>query len=439
MSFICPFRNPIVDSSQNNPPRLQPCQSKPYKCSEDKRKCTDGVRAFQMQQFNEDGSKFVPDTVPFKPVFKEDEFKVVRIWSKEDKSSSSDTVIAEAVHVPTGHPVIMKVYYRLDDHYLRYDRRTFGLLYEQCAYSHIKQISDSIPHFVNWVGNYTAYLGDLPEQYTEIKNQLNVNRVLSGLPPIDHDDPGGRFVFTVTSYVPNAPNLSKFIQQDISRDYEELLKQLKLNKKPSVQFNDTLWRSIVFQLLFAVYAMYQSGVQHNDLHLGNILVDSNSECKIGVYVIDGHVYEVALPVKILIFDFDFASTNLCGRNMFLDMDVPCSLQYKCNDRHPKVDVYTVLYGLWLHTYDWSFENPVKNLLKTFEFFEHSIGLTNPKTSREGLARGFLDHFDPLAARGKNEPTWIKTPAEIIEFQRTRLFQPFYKGPINKKDIIRAKK
>jgi serine/threonine protein kinase len=124
----------------------------------------------------------------------------------------------------------------------------------------------------------------------------------------------------------------------------------KLRNKPIID-------SVLFQLLFTIHTLNQLGIQHNDLHAGNILVDLYPEADTGQYFIDGNVYEVPLPVKIYLFDFDQSSTAYCGPNKYLDeeyyshfdkqrqeamYETICTKNGICNERNLKFDMYTVI-------------------------------------------------------------------------------------------------
>jgi hypothetical protein len=71
---------------------------------------------------------------------------------------------------------------------------------------------------------------------------------------------------------------------------------------------------IFFQMIFACYAMTQSGMNHMDMHSGNIYVEITKKPVEVIYVTDIHTYRFMTRHKVLIYDFDFSYVERLGDN-----------------------------------------------------------------------------------------------------------------------------
>lgn len=69
--------------------------------------------------------------------------------------------------------------------------------------------------------------------------------------------------------------------------------------------------SVSFQVLWSLAALESAGIQHNDLHGGNIFLDSSPGSVTATYVLDArHVFVVPIPAGafVRLFDFDWSQT-----------------------------------------------------------------------------------------------------------------------------------
>jgi serine/threonine protein kinase len=96
-------------------------------------------------------------------------------------------------------------------------------------------------------------------------------------------------------------------------------------------------KNILYQIIFTLAQLENLGYQHNDLRLGNILIDHVPDEKTIHYA--GRV----LPIrkKALLFDWDLGLCQSCGANPILDADF-CPNYGMCNILNPRFDIYTLL-------------------------------------------------------------------------------------------------
>jgi serine/threonine protein kinase len=110
-------------------------------------------------------------------------------------------------------------------------------------------------------------------------------------------------------------------------------------------------KSIIFQVAFSLCKLHKAGIQHNDLHLGNILIDTDAKGSIEYTVglpnkngIENVTFDVPINnCKILLYDWDLGYSNDCGENEYLVGNV-CDDYGVCNGLNIKFDFYTFMRG-----------------------------------------------------------------------------------------------
>lgn len=115
---------------------------------------------------------------------------------------------------------------------------------------------------------------------------------------------------TVTGYM----KFSYIVSEQI--DGESFADHMKTYDDDPFEIAD--FYAILFQICYACYCMYRSGLAHNDLHTKNIwIVDSPS---IDVeYSVDGKVYSFGDIIKLAkVYDFDRSYATSLGNNEILD-------------------------------------------------------------------------------------------------------------------------
>jgi hypothetical protein len=63
--------------------------------------------------------------------------------------------------------------------------------------------------------------------------------------------------------------------------------------------------NLYFQITTAIYAMIENGINHNDLHTGNIFI-KKVDSRINSYIINGTQYDLNVTHSVMIYDFDRA-------------------------------------------------------------------------------------------------------------------------------------
>lgn len=126
-------------------------------------------------------------------------------------------------------------------------------------------------------------------------------------------------------------------------------------------------------VLFTVYQMSIAGVNHNDLHFGNILVKNfqpqDFQSKFYLISTPENTFLIDLPYTLLIFDFD-RSVIKNKYNTYLEGYMALG---NCPDFHPRRDVLKVICGLY-RTIKWLMSNATisVNHSEMDEFLEHML-------------------------------------------------------------------
>lgn len=116
----------------------------------------------------------------------------------------------------------------------------------------------------------------------------------------------------------------------------------------NIDFTEDELIIIIFQVLYTLCVLYKNDVQHNDLHLGNIFIQTIDPAIFTYQYVfpDGTETEYSMRSKYLpkLFDFDqsFTSQYL---NTKLDNVLFCEEAGICNKKNPKFDTYLFLIQL----------------------------------------------------------------------------------------------
>ena len=81
-------------------------------------------------------------------------------------------------------------------------------------------------------------------------------------------------------------------------------------------YPDVVWL-VIYQVLVACYAMSLSGVTHNDLHFGNVVVEDLGQAEVFVYEINGETCFFRSRYMARVFDYDRAYVERFGDNPLL--------------------------------------------------------------------------------------------------------------------------
>lgn len=111
-------------------------------------------------------------------------------------------------------------------------------------------------------------------------------------------------------------------------------------------------KEILFQLFFNLYLMQKIKLQHNDLHDGNILIETLPKRKKILYVVDGTKYTVTTKYLLRIYDWDLAyvDDSFYGVNSRID-DVKHVKAGIRNEIVKNFDFYHILCAVYRHCYN----------------------------------------------------------------------------------------
>ena len=113
-----------------------------------------------------------------------------------------------------------------------------------------------------------------------------------------------------------------------------------LNTHPTENFD-----KIIAQVLLSLRIMGSMRLNHNDLHVGNILVQKLPKETILVYNYQDKIYHIKTDIKVYIFDWDFSWYPGITNPKIGPTQKRCIEQGLCNRFVKKIDLYTFLCDL----------------------------------------------------------------------------------------------
>lgn len=116
------------------------------------------------------------------------------------------------------------------------------------------------------------------------------------------------------------------------------------------KLTDRHLKSYVFQTLVTLKKILESGIQHNDMKVENIMVEMDPDERYVYYEIRKQMYRIPVSLgKIMMFDWDNAHCAHCGENMYLKHI--CDQQGVCSKINVKYDSYTFINSVKFHLED----------------------------------------------------------------------------------------
>ncbi len=195
----------------------------------------------------------------------------------------------------TGKPLVLKVFFNNTPDG---ERRDNSLPLERTIYKQLLRpllSNRRTPNLLRYYGSFSESYGDARRALGECTATLDKWRERVKAKEVRDHGPDGiriRDVDTLTfvglEHV-RAHTLRRWLQTD--RTYQEL-------------------KSVLFQIIYTAECLYRVGIRHNDLHVGNVLIEENTNCD-NIYYRLSHDQLYALPVRsslVKICDFDSA----CG-------------------------------------------------------------------------------------------------------------------------------
>lgn len=255
------------------------------------------------------------------------------VFDNAEKGSSSSTIIISGVlkedNLFLVSDIIMKIRFE------EFSPMDNGLSIENKIYKYI--INDMIANRIT--PNLIAYLGD-----------YSCER-------IRFEDDG----YLDTKYYNEAYRISKSKKYNIDNSsiiwleksngviMQELMSILNEDNDKD-QYKEELWNcisSILFQMLYTLSCFNRLGLNHNDLHFGNIFVEKLDEPISLYFNLDGRIIELTTKFIVKIYDWNRGSSLdiRIGRNNSLDNDL-CTEYETCNFFNEKYDFYSFMYQFW---------------------------------------------------------------------------------------------
>jgi hypothetical protein len=194
-----------------------------------------------------------------------------------------------------------------------------------CNQENIFQIlydKTSEPHKYKWFGSRTQPL--IHKQSPKDNFYRNMTYVFTsadGRPSINDDSVTGNDLEKVVkktefrdadiSEIIKTDSFEFLITEAITNDDE--IKTITLGEYLQ-DYDIVIVCKIFFQIIYACYAMQLSGMNHIDLHSGNVYIEISKEEKEVIYVTDFQTYRFMTKHKVLIYDFDFSYVERLGYN-----------------------------------------------------------------------------------------------------------------------------
>jgi serine/threonine protein kinase len=181
--------------------------------------------------------------------------------------------------------------------------------------------------------------------------------------------------------------------------------------------NDKEIKSVIFQIIYSVYRLNKAGFQHNDLHPGNILVDTSHPDEVEKVEHRGKKYNInLLRSNVILFDWDLA-TSKDLENPYLEGEM-CEGLGICNNVNLKFDMYTILSSVMFMMDIKIFKDKELNA-----FIDDVLGDRRGPNYSKLVPKGYTYNFNHRlckSVRGKcaplkpNEPESVMTPDEALQ-------------------------
>lgn len=140
---------------------------------------------------------------------------------------------------------------------------------------------------------------------------------------------------------------------DIAYDYTKLnmlvIEQgrgMPLNKWMQKSRSWQEWQCVLFQILWTLTCFWQVGLQHNDLHSGNIWIDPVTSTFMYYSTNKKTAYKIPTSWFVKIYDFDLSTKHATKYNYIslknTRLDSFCAMYGVCNRPNQKYDLFKVL-------------------------------------------------------------------------------------------------
>jgi hypothetical protein len=131
-------------------------------------------------------------------------------------------------------------------------------------------------------------------------------------------------------------NMMEVMDRNTTRTFnEKITEEYRVNR----QVTSLVW-SVVFQIALACYALSLAKVTHNDLHDGNVWVETIPEQNY-VFLVESTYYRLKTTIRAKLFDFDRAYSFAHGNNPINDAEM-CGEYSQCNTNIEQLDIVKLL-------------------------------------------------------------------------------------------------
>lgn len=299
---------------------------------------------------------FVVNTSPAADVL--DAVELRHVLTSKEKSSASPAVVAFGRLLSDGSDVAIKAFVVAveDDKGGELGQESARLMYEQIVYAYLTRHvpGDLLDHFVRFVAAGYSIHDHVAASRRRALTQTRMRELLLGPSPDPRPDAAlrtqladdtlaagkkndGRAVgvaLTVTTLTPGSRSLTSVL--------EGLGADLASRSMQSSAV-DAL-RNLLAQALIALFVASRLGVEHHDMHEGNVLVApvTVGAPPLAVALPSGLRLRVALDSGVVtLFDWDAASCVACGHNTGLD-NFMCPRYGMCDGATERRDVFYLL-------------------------------------------------------------------------------------------------
>lgn len=235
------------------------------------------------------------------------------------------------------------IYYNISPHFIKFlggvtetdFKNMTEFLNDKISGSNLKQIENNFRRNVIFL--FSDYIINRPEitnntklvleKYT--KNQFDLlNKSLYQNPVYKAENYKYGFILNEAVNIPDDIS-NRNIGQSIT--YGRFLNELEIDKDTRLKI-----LNVIFQIAQGCYAMELSGINHNDLHSGNIYLKLTKE-NISTYYINDKVYQIKCENLPMIYDFDRAYVD-GFQNSFLDKNDWLKGSNQINRIRPSFDI-----------------------------------------------------------------------------------------------------
>lgn len=303
------------------------------------------------------------------------------------------SVNCEAEDVSDGNGVMLKTFFIFDN---EEEPVTERLIYETQAYRFVRQ--ELAPYMSTVVAWFATYMYK-PQRFDISQwDPENLNKYRSSLRESGHYDGFADF-YKIVAQKTGINTIFTQVTKRIPEDYMFLI--LLSMELENVKF----LRELLFQIVFTLACMGELYIQHNDLHVNNILVGYNLPVKRKGYYFKGMLFWVEQYMQIRIFDWDSAYIEKIGPNSGLQHFQEIGIG---NHYNPRYDLYTILCSMEevYRVYNTAMPDEIQRFVST----------VRPRLYQKSQNR--LCNVDPVTKQcipfPPNEPNDILTPEQALQ-------------------------